>query len=63
MKRVKHYLINLTEEEAELLERLAEEQERKTSELARILLIREAKREWAIISQLDNKPLTPIKAH
>ena len=45
-KRTNHITINLTDEEMELINRLAEQEERKPSELARILLIRQARQEW-----------------
>ena len=49
MKREKHITINLTEQESELIERLAELTERKPAELARILLNRAALTEWGKI--------------
>lgn len=49
MKRTKNITLHLTEQEAELLERLAELTERKPAELARILLNRAALNEWGKI--------------
>lgn len=61
MKRVKHYLINLTEEESEMIERIAQDTERKPAELIRILLMKAARQQWASMSALNNEPLQPLK--
>ena len=60
MKKTKHITVNLTQEENELIERIAEGLERKPAELARLLLLREARRQWASMSALDNEPLRPM---
>ena len=49
MKRIKNITLHLTEQESELIERLAELTERKPAELARILLNRAALNEWGKI--------------
>ena len=61
MKRNKHYLINLTEEENELIERIAQDTERKPAELCRLLLMRAARQQWANMSALNNEPLQALK--
>ena len=63
MKKNYHITINLTEEENELIQRIAQDLERKPAELARILLLKEARRQWASMSALNNEPLKPIKQH
>lgn len=54
MKRTKHITINLTEEELKMLERIAEHNERNKSEQARVLLMRQARKEWGGISNQEH---------
>lgn len=56
MKRTNKITVNLTDEEMELINRLAEIGERKTSELARLLLMRQACQEWGKL-QPEGQPL------
>ena len=53
-KRTEKITINLTEEENELLKKICEHNERKPSEQARILLLRECGREWAKIQEQEH---------
>ena len=59
MKKIKHITVNLTTEEAELIERIAEDLERKPAELARILLLRQARQLWQTMSQEQSAELVP----
>ena len=59
-KRVKHITINLTEEESDIIERLAAIGERKPADLARLLLMRQAVKEWGEM-QPEGAPFTPLK--
>ena len=52
-KRTNKMTINLTDEELELLQRVSEENERKPSEQARVLLMRACRLEWGNISNLS----------
>lgn len=52
-KRTEKITINLTRAEFEMLERITEHNDRKLSEQARILVLRSARNEWAIISNLN----------
>lgn len=65
MKRIKNITLHLTEQEAELLEVLAEMEERKTAELARILLNKKALELWTQKQTEKHnpnaQPLTPLK--
>lgn len=61
MKKIYHITVNLTEEENELIKRIAQDTERKPAELARLLLMKEARRQWASMSALNNEPLQPLK--
>lgn len=54
-KRTRALTVHLTEEETQLIERLAEREERKPAELARRLLIKKALEEWAKI-QIEEHP-------
>ena len=48
-KRTRALTVHLTEEEAQLIERLADMSERKPAELARLLLNKKALEEWGRI--------------
>lgn len=61
MKKTNHITVNLTDEEMELIERIATDTERKPAELCRILLMKEARRQWASMSSLNNEPVQPLK--
>lgn len=54
-KRTETLTLHLTKSERELLERLAEREERKPAELARLLLNKKALEEWAKI-QIEEHP-------
>lgn len=54
MKRNKHITVNLTDEEINLLNKIAELYERKPSELARILLNRATLAEWQNIQSKEH---------
>lgn len=62
-KRTVNITLHLTEEEAELLERLSELTERKPAELARILLNRATLNEWGKIQaqKHPDAPFEPLK--
>ena len=62
-KRTVNITLHLTEEESELLERLAELTERKPAELARLLLNKKALEEWGKIQaqKHENAPFEPLK--
>lgn len=53
-KRIKKVTINLTDAEWELIQAISEHNERKPSEQARILLLRECGREWAKIQEQEH---------
>ena len=59
-KRTNHITINLTDEENELINKLAEQEERKPAELARILLIRQARQQWQKQQPTDSE-FEPLK--
>lgn len=62
-KRTKKVTINLTPNEWELVQAIADQNERNTSEQARLLLLKMARTEWAKISNLNpTEELHPIKA-
>lgn len=65
MKRIKNITLHLTEQESELIERIAELTERKPAELARLLLCRAALQEWTRYQMTehnpDAEPLTPLR--
>ena len=65
MKRTKHITINLTDEELEMLERIAEHNDRNKSEQARVLFLRQARIEWGQIQNQEHpqnlQPFKPIK--
>ena len=53
-KREQNMTLHLTKEEWELIQRISEHNERKPSEQARILLLRECGREWAKIQEQEH---------
>ena len=59
MKKIYHITVNLTEEENELIQRIATDTERKPAELARILLLRQARQLWQTMSQEQSAELVP----
>lgn len=62
MKRIKNITLHLTEEEAELLERLAELDQRKPSEMSRILLVAAALDKWGQIQAQEHpSDLIPVR--
>ena len=62
-KRTEKITINLTKSEWELVQAIADQNERNTSEQARLLLLKMARQEWAKISNLNpTEELHPIKA-
>jgi len=64
-KRTRALTVHLTEEEAQLIERLADMSERKPAELARLLLNKKALEEWGRIQYElhpeNRQPFTPAK--
>jgi len=61
-KRTEKITINLTPSEWELIQAIADQNERNTSEQARLLVLRSARTEWAKISNLNPKEeLHPIE--
>jgi hypothetical protein len=59
MKRTNKITVNLTDEEMQFISRLAEVGERKISELARLLLMRQALNEWGKM-QPQGEPFRPL---
>ena len=53
-KRTQKITVNLTFEEWELIQAISEHNERKPSEQARLLLLRECGREWAKIQSQEH---------
>ena len=53
-KRTQNITLHLTREEWELIQAISEHNERKPSEQARILLLRECGREWAKIQEQEH---------
>lgn len=58
-KKIIHITVNLTEEEGQLLNKIAEATQRKPAELCRLLLIRSAVELWADIQAKQNPENRP----